>query len=117
MSDARCFTAAPGAVEDPPTLSAEAGAEAPLAPVGEGGAATADAGEAWDGVGGGSAAAAARAATACATETAPGGCPAAPCSMGPSAPLVDQPSMIYLRSVHVTSELPPAVVAELGLAP
>jgi len=37
--------------------------------------------------------------------------------MGPSAPLVDQPSMIYLRSVHVTSELPPAVVAELGLAP
>jgi len=25
--------------------------------------------------------------------------------------------MIYLRSVHVTSELPPAVVAELGLAP
>jgi len=34
-----------------------------------------------------------------------------------SAPLVDQPSMIHLRSAHVTSELPPAVVAELGLAP
>jgi len=46
MSDARCFTAAPGAVEDPPALSAEAGAGAPTAPVGEGGAATADASEA-----------------------------------------------------------------------
>jgi len=117
MSDARRSNAALGAVEDPPALSAEAGAGAPTAPVGEGGAATVDAGAAVDGVGGDSDAATARDTTACATATAPGVCPAARCSTWLSAPLVDQPSLIHLRSAHVTSELPAAVVAELGLAP
>jgi len=117
MSDARCRIAARGLVADPPALGAEAGAGAPSAPVGEGGAATADAGEAVDEVGGNRASAAARDATACAMATAPGVCPAARCSTWLSAPLVDQPSLIHLRSAHVTSELPAAVVAELDLAP
>jgi len=75
------------------------------------------AGAAVDGVGSDSAAADARDATACATAAAPGVCPAARCSTWLSAPLVDQPSLIHLRSAHVTSELPAAVVAELCLAP
>jgi len=70
-----------------------------------------------DGVGGDSAAAAARDAFTCATATAPGVCSAARCSTWLSAPLVDQPSVIHLRSAHVTSKLPAAVVAELCLAP
>jgi len=117
MSDARRSNAALGAVDGPPALTAAAGAGAPTAPVGEGGAASVDAGAAVDGVGGDSAAATARDTTACATATAPGVCPAARCSTWLSAPLVDQPSLIHLRSAHVTSELPAAVVAELGLAP
>jgi len=76
-----------------------------------------DTGAAVDGVGGDSAAATARDTTACATATAPGVCPAARCSTWLSAPLVDQPSLIHLRSAHVTSELPAAVLAVLGLAP
>ena len=117
MSDARCRTAAPGEVDDPPTLGAEGEAGAPTAPVGEGGAATADAGEAVDGVGSSRAAAAVRDATACATATAPGVCPTTGCSTWLSAPLVDQPSLTHLRSARITSELPAAVVAEQGLAP
>jgi len=70
-----------------------------------------------DGVGGDSAAAAARDAAAGATATAHSVRPAARCSTWLSEPLVDQPSLIYLRSAHVTSELPAAVVAELCLTP
>ena len=117
MSDARRSNAALCAADETSARSAVAGAGAATAPVGEGEAATADAGAPADGVGGAVDAADARDATACATATAPGVCPAARCSTWLSAPLVDQPSLIHLRSAHVTSELPAAVVAELCLAP
>jgi len=117
MSDARRRTAVLGSVEEPPAHCAGARAAAATASVGVGGAVSATAGAAADRVSGGRAATAPRDTSACATATAPGVCPAARCSTWLSAPLVDRPSQIHLRSAHATSELPAAVVAELGLAP